>query len=137
MPEQDIFVDTGAWVALADRDDAHHNEAVSIFPSLLKSHRSLITSNLVVAESYIIILHNLGYKAAIHFLGNVKASPRIRKVCSTDAMEAAAEKVLEKYDDEDFSYTDAVSFTIMKMYELDKAFSFDNHFATAGFIKVP
>jgi predicted nucleic acid-binding protein len=68
LPET-IFVDTGAWVALADKDDAHHTEAASIYPSLLKTERSLVTSNLVIAEAYILILNELGHQAAILFLG--------------------------------------------------------------------
>jgi hypothetical protein len=137
ISNNDIFVDTGAWVALADKDDAHHSEAVSLFPDILNDHRSLITSNLVIAESYILILHNLGYKAAIQYLDGIKASPRIRRICSTEGIEAEAEGILKKYVDQDFSYTDAVSFAIMKIYKVYKAFGFDSHFSTAGFTKTP
>jgi len=56
----EIFVDTGAWVALADKDDADHQDAISIFPTLLKSSRALVTSNFVVAETYILLLNELG-----------------------------------------------------------------------------
>ena len=55
-----VFVDTGAWVALADKDDAHHKDAISVFPTLLKTSRALLTSNLVVAETYILLLNELG-----------------------------------------------------------------------------
>ena len=67
MFPEDIFVDTGAWVALADKDDAHHKEAVSVFPTLLKASRALVTSNLVVAEAYILLLNELGHPAALIF----------------------------------------------------------------------
>jgi len=39
--------------------------------------------------------------------------------------------------DQDFSYTDAVSFVIMKKQKIKKAFSFDKHFQTMGFIGLP
>ncbi len=137
MLHEHIFVDTGAWVALADEDDIHHKDAASIFPSLLKTHKGLITSNLVVAESYILMLKGLGHGAAINFLERINSSPRIARIYSTSDIESNAEEILRKYQDQDFSYTDAVSFAIMKMQRLKKSFSFDRHFQTMGFVRVP
>lgn len=137
MVLEDIFVDTSAWIALVDKDDLHHKEAASSYPSLLKNHRNLITSNFVIAETYIIILNELGHKLAIDFLEKLKASPRILKIYSNEDIEAEAEPILVKYSDQDFSYTDAVSFVIMKRQKIRKAFSFDKHFVIAGFVNIP
>src|SRR3990172_4376995 len=137
MFPEDIFVDTGAWVAFADKDDAHHKDAFSIFPTLLKSSRALVTSNLVVAEAYILLLNELGHPAALSFLERLKASPRIRKAYSDDDIEEEAEGILRKYSDQDFSYADAVSFVIMRRQKIKKAFCFDKHFSTANFIVIP
>jgi hypothetical protein len=134
---EDIFVDSSAWIALADKDDSHHKEAASSYPSIFKNHKNLVTSNLILAETYIILLKELRHKAAIEFLGRIKASPRILKMCSNENIETEAEGILAKYIDQDFSYTDAVSFVIMKRQKIRKAFCFDKHFATAGFINVP
>jgi len=137
MVLEDIFVDTSAWIALVDKDDSHHKEAASSYPSLLKNHRNLITSNFVIAETYIIILNELGHKLAIDFLEKLKASPRILKIYSNEDIEAEAEPILVKYSDQDFSYTDAVSFVIMKRQKIRKTFSFDKHFVIAGFVNIP
>ena len=137
MPAEDIFVDTSAWVALADRDDNHHKSAASVYPSLLKTYKKLITSNLIVAETYILILKELGHHAALIFLEKLKASPRILKIYSNEQMETEAGEILAKYSDQDFSYTDAVSFVIMKRQEIKKVFCFDKHFVTAGFASIP
>lgn len=137
MVLEDIFVDTSAWIALVDKDDSHHKEAASSYPSLLKNHRNLITSNFVIAETYIIILNELSHKLAIDFLEKLKASPRILKIYSNEDIEAEAEPILVKYSDQDFSYTEAVSFVIMKRQKIRKAFSFDKHFVIAGFVNIP
>lgn len=137
MVLEDIFVDTSAWIALVDKDDSHHKEAASSYPSLLKNHRNLITSNFVIAETYIIILNELGHKLAIDFLEKLKASPRILKIYSNEDIEAEAEPILVKYSDQDFSYTDAISFVIMKRQKIRKAFSFDKHIVIAGFVNIP
>ncbi len=134
---ESIFVDTGAWVALADKADTHHLKAASVYPKLLKGHQSLLTSNLVIAEAYIIILNELGHSAATDFLNKVKASPRISKIYSNEETEEEAQNILIKYQDQDFSYTDAVSFAIMHRRKLKKAFCFDRHFLAAGFISIP
>jgi uncharacterized protein len=136
LPES-LFVDTSAWVALADRDDTHHSDAAFIYPSLLKGYRNLVTSNLVIAEAYILILNELGHRAAINYLERLKTSPRIMRIFSTDEIEADAEKILKRYSDQDFSYTDAVSFVVMKRQKIRKAFSFDKHFVIAGFTNLP
>ena len=137
MYQECVFVDTSAWAALADEDDRQHKDAASIFPSLLRTSKGLITSNLVIAESYILILKNLGHKSAVDFLNNINGSPRILKMYSSSEIEMEAEELLKKYADQDFSYTDAVSFAIMKREKINKVFSFDKHFQTMGYLKVP
>ncbi len=134
---EDLFVDSSAWIALTDKDDLHHKEAASSYPSFLKNYKTLVTSDLVIAETYIILLKELGHKAAIEFLERIKASPRILKICSNESIETEAEGILEKYKDQDFSYADAVSFVIMKRQKIKKAFCFDQHFVVAGFTNVP
>jgi predicted nucleic acid-binding protein len=133
----DIFVDTSAWVALADKDDSHHRDAAASYPSIFKNHKSLVTSNLIIAETYILLLKELRHKAAIEFLERIKASPRILRIYSNEDVETEAEGILAKFADQDFSYTDAVSFVMMKRQRIRKAFCFDKHFVTAGFTNIP
>ena len=120
MLTESIFVDTGAWVALADSDDAYHHIAKGIYPALLKRYKTLFTTNLVIAETYILLLKALGYKGALEFLENINASPRIAKLYSTDDIENEALTILRKYHDHGLSYTDAVSFVVMKRHETKK-----------------
>jgi hypothetical protein len=131
-----VFVDTGAWVALADRSDAHHKEAVEAL-LIIQDRCRLLTTNLVIAETYILIRRNLGFEAGIRFLDSVQGSPRTTKLLSDESLEKAATDTLRKYNDQDFSYTDAVSFEVMKRHGIERAFSFDRHFHTAGFSLLP
>lgn len=52
-------------------------------------------------------------------------------------LEEAAEEILRKYQDQELSYTDAVSFATMERDRIAEAFSFDRHFKTAGFTLIP
>lgn len=137
MGKDTIFVDTGAWFALANKSDHYHSQAIEIYPELLAGYHRLTTTNLVIAESYILIRRTLGHRPAIVFLENLGASPRVKKIYSDSVLEKAAEDTLKKYQDQDFSYTDAVSFAVMKQYDIEQAFSFDVHFKTAGFSLIP
>ncbi len=137
MGRNTLFVDTGAWYALADRSDQHHNEAVEIYPKLLSGNLPLKTTNLIIAETYTLIRRGIGYQAAIAFLENITSSPRVVRIYSDSILEETAESILRQYQDQDFSYTDAVSFVVMKQYGITEAFSFDKHFVTAGFTLIP
>jgi predicted nucleic acid-binding protein len=79
----------------------------------------------------------LSHQAAIHFVDNIEASPRVIKIYSDSTQEEQAIDILRQYQDQDFSYTDAVSFAVMKQYGTVEAFAFDQHFITAGFTLIP
>lgn len=132
-----LFVDTGAWIALVDADDQYHERAAQAYPGLLQKYQRLVTTNLVIAEAYIAIRRALTHQAAMAFLDRLSQSPRIEKVYSDPALEATAYELLRQYDDQDFSYVDAVSFALMRQRGITEAFAFDRHFVTAGFVLVP
>ncbi|MCX7840568.1 MAG: type II toxin-antitoxin system VapC family toxin [Anaerolineae bacterium] len=132
-----IFVDTSAWIAVANQGDNNHTAALYIYPRLLANYQRLVTTNLVIAEVYITLRYELGHRAALTFLENVRTSPRIERVFSTPTLEQEAETILRRYDDQDFSYTDAVSFALMKARGIKEAFTFDKHFSVMGFRRMP
>jgi len=60
-----IFVDTGAWLALTDDEDSYHAAALSTHTQLERQRSIWVTTNLVLAESYVLILRRGGYPAAM------------------------------------------------------------------------
>lgn len=136
MPRR-VFVDTGAWLALADSNDGLHEAAVAAYPLILQKDTRLVTTNLVIGETYNLIRRRLGHSPAIRFLQSLRVSPRLDKYYSTAEWEKAAEHLLQRYADQDFSFVDAVSFAMMQSEEISQAFAFDKHFLTAGFLLLP
>jgi predicted nucleic acid-binding protein len=133
----EVFIDAGAWIALNDRGDKFHSAAVGYYQRMLQERRLLVTTNLVIAEAYINIRRAGGHQPAMRFLDSVRQSGRLTKVYSDAALEAEAEKLLRRYADQDFSLTDAVSFSVMQQRGITEAFGFDRHFATVGFMVLP
>jgi predicted nucleic acid-binding protein len=67
----------------------------------------------------------------------VRSSSRLERVYSSPDLELEAEGVLGQYADQDFSFVDAVSFALMQERGITRAFAFDRHFMTAGFLLLP
>ena len=132
---KEIFVDTSAWIALVDPSDLHHKPAVAVYPDLLR-RAFLLTTNLVVAETHIALRRKIGCQVALAFLEKVRQSKRIRVVYPSSEMDETAVQVLRKYDDQDLSYTDAVSFAVIQTRSIQEAFTYDRHFAILRLILV-
>src|SRR6266571_138082 len=72
-----LFVDSGAWIALASARDQHHAEADSLFRIAATLRLPLLTTNLVVAEVHRFLLHRAGTAVAARALDRLESSPRL------------------------------------------------------------
>lgn len=132
-----VFVDTGAWFALQVADDAHHVQAQEALTALLHQGTSLVTSNLVIGETYTLLRLTRGYREARAFLDIIARSSRLERLRITEEIETRAYEVLERYADHAFSFVDATSFALMRASRMRYAFAFDSHFRIAGFPRIP
>lgn len=129
-----IFVDTGAWYALVDNDDADHKRAVSFLAS---NTVPLITTNAIFSETVTLIRYRVGHEAARVFGQKLKESSFVRLVAVTPNDEERAWEIFTKYRDQDFSFADCTSFAVMQRMKLTAAFAFDRHFKVMKFTVVP
>ena len=132
-----VFVDTGAWFAIQATDDAQHALARSTLPEVLQASQSLVTSNLIVGETYTLLRLSKGYRGAKQFLDTLAQSTKLEPVFLTESLARHAYEILHRYADHPFSFVDAISFALMRQQRIRHAFAFDAHFATAGFLRVP
>lgn len=133
----EVFVDTSAWVAVSDLRDKYHPAARAEYSRLIADRYIFMTTNLVIAETHIIIRRTGGHAQAMRFLYSLSGSARVQKVWSDAGLESTAEEILEKYTDQDFSLVDAVSFAVMREREITNVLTFDGHFGTMGFQLLP
>ena len=129
----EVFVDAGIWYGAANRALAEHGLSLAVLGEVAAEGRGFVTTNLVVAEVHASLLRRVHRRAALDFLQGVRALPRA-VISSTPDLEArAVHDWIERYDDQDFSLADAVSFTVMTERGIEEALTFDRHFAAAGF----
>ena len=126
-----IFVDTGAFLARHLVRDQHHDESVRAWRRVGKER--LFTSSLVLAETFALIARWAGGAFAADRARSILQSERIEILRPGLADETAAVPLLEKYADQKVSFTDCVSFAMMRRQGIERAFSFDRHFVAAGF----
>ena len=132
-----VFVDTRAWFALQKTDDEDHRAAAATLPGLLEACKSVVTSNLVVGETYTLLRATRGYPEARRFLDGLAQSARLERRFITEGLERQAYQILHRYADHPFSFVDATSFALMRAERIRYALAFDTHFATAGFVRIP
>lgn len=123
-----VFVDTSAWYAMSARDDADHSSAVGRFRHLAALRRLPVTTNHVIGESYTLLRKRLGFRPASELIRRMRGTAFVQRVFVPEAWEEEAERLLEQYDDQPFSYVDATSFVTMRRLGIQEALAFDRDF---------
>jgi uncharacterized protein len=93
-------------------------------------------SNVLLIESHALILSVLGRDRASQFLRDMEESNTV-VIRARAADEERAKQILFQYTDKDFSFADAISFTVMERLGIRLAFTFDRDFAQYGLTALP
>ena len=130
-----IFVDTSAWYALLDKNDANHYAAVKFYDSLV---HPLVTSNYIADEVITLARIRLGYKVAVEIGQKLWAESIANLIRVMPEDEKKAWEIFVKYRDKTFSFTDCSSFALMERIGITEVFAFDEHFTQYGsFVALP
>ena len=128
-----VFVDTGAWIALALSRDPLHARAAAAWAELLSVGAKLQTSVPVVIETFTFLDRNTTREVALTWKESLSTVGKLRLLPSTRRDLEHAWKYFERPDLHKLSAVDAVSFVLMTDRRIRMAFTFDGHFAEAGF----
>jgi predicted nucleic acid-binding protein len=127
------LVDTGALVALAWPGDQYHADATRITRGHRAAGGRLVSTVLVLAEFYTHVLCAKDPGIARGLLSRLLADPAYEWLDVPLSLVVGARSWLDRFRDQGFSLVDAVSFEVMRRHNITHAFSFDRHFAVAGF----
>lgn len=129
-----VYIDTSAFLAVLDADDARHAQAKSSWLSLLESQETLVCSNYVLVETYALVQHRLGMTAVRAFAESVY--PILTIIWLNSDEHSQAQSALLTANRKELSLVDCASFTTMRQLGITKAFAYDKHFAEQGFTPV-
>lgn len=128
-----VFVDTGAFLARYLQRDGRHEEAVRGWQTLRKEGYEVVTSNFVVDETLTLLGRRASYSFAAERARRIYDSEGLTLLRPEEVDERTALDWFAKFADQKVSFTDCVSFALMRRYRVRKVFTFDLHFALAGF----
>lgn len=129
-----VFLDSGIFIALFDRTDAHHEAAVALFstPAL-----RWCTSTAVVGETYGWFLHRLGEPAARMFRVALADFTGLRLLGVDEAMHRATLATLDRHRGHKLSYVDAASLVLLGRERIRTVWGTDHHLAIEGAVVLP
>ena len=132
MDGEQVFADTSGFLALMDKDDAHHCAAVCEWKSFAESQTVLWTSDYVRLESCSLIQRRLGAAALVEFHDRILPVATIAIVGEDGFESAFAHWRISQL--RHLSIVDLTSFDCMHREKIVRAFAFDRHFQEQGFI---
>lgn len=124
----DVYVDTSAFIAFADRSDTWHETFLRLFAN----PPALITSSLVVAEGHGWFLRRYDRGRALQFLAMIDAMSPLEIASVGKIEQGAASQLLRRFRDQDLTLTDAVGLHLMAVRKLRACWSTDFHLGLTG-----
>jgi len=127
-----VLWDSSAILALLDADDADHERAVAIARRIASEKRPTFITNYIEVEAHALLLRKLGRTLAREWL-LTGGLPVIRALPGEETL---AREIVARHSDKDWSLCDAISFAVLDLRGIRRAFTFDRHFLQYSRIEV-
>ena len=133
MAAEPLFIDSGGFYALVSPESESHQLAVEIMQEAARQKRRAITTDYIIDETATLLRARGLSKLLVEFFRLTEESQALSIEWTDPDHFSAARKFMLKHLDQEFSFTDCVSFIVMKELRLTDALATDNHFRIAGF----
>lgn len=127
-----VLWDSSAILALLDADDADHDVAVAIAVRIASERRPSFITNYIEVEAHALLLRRLGRALAREWL--LTAGLPVLRALPEE--EARGREIIARHSDKDWSLYDAISFAVLDVRGIRRAFTFDRYFLQYGRIEV-
>ncbi len=126
-----LFIDTGAFLAKEIVADQHHLRATDFWTNL-KSGAQLYSSQHILDETATLLARRTTYAWGSDWGHDVLAAGiQWLTADENDLLNAFVQ--MRKFADQAVSFTDCLSFVLMRKERIRDVFGFDRHFEAAGF----
>ena len=129
-----LFVDTSVWFVFANRGDGRHPATLEFVGSF---EGRLVTSNFVFDETITLCRQRLGHAISLEFGNALLSGDIVDLIRALPEDEVAAWDLFSDRPDQSYSFTDCVSFVMMRRLGIQTAATFDEDFRREGFEVVP
>ena len=127
------FVDTSFLIAAFRSRETHHLAATSLWHT---TSGPLVTTVGVLGETWTFMCRREHHNAAVTVVKALQNSPRLAVIETDSEIHRAAWAWLEKRDEHENSFVDAVSFEVMRRRRITEVLAFDDDFTRAGFTEL-
>ena len=130
-----IYVDTSAFLALVNRTDPYHEQAMQTWEQLIEDEQELMCNNYVLVESIALIQRRVGLDAVTILHNDIV--PFIKVDWLDEDLHNSIVKTALRTARRQLSFVDYSSFDTMRRHGINTAFAFDSHFPEQGFEVIP
>ncbi|MBI2231024.1 MAG: PIN domain-containing protein [Deltaproteobacteria bacterium] len=136
-----LFLDTSSLLSVFDRSDEHHSECSDFWKDLFQERTyEPVISDYILDELITRIRYDISHATALQVLNSVTrlvGRGRITFVWVNQTYFDQARRIFERYNDQEFSFTDCTSFAICQDAGIQEAFAHDSDFRTFGLNVIP
>ncbi len=134
MASEALFLDTGGFFSIFATDCPHHDKAIEFMQNAARARRPTVTTDYVIQETATLFVARRKPRLVPVFFESIEQSFSLDIHWMTPEDFSTAQSFMLKHNEQPFSFTDCVSFVLMRELGLAEALATDTHFLTAGFI---
>lgn len=132
-----VFLDTRYLLALEFANDQNHRASIRHWQRVAANLPRLVTTSYVFDEA-VTFFNSRGHHGKAIQVGNTLLhSPSVNLIQVDANLFYDGWEYFQQHQDKRYSLTDCISFILMRKLGADLAFTFDRHFAQAGFTIAP
>lgn len=133
MTRERVFLDTSALYAYINAKDPDHKK-IKKFLNGFKGE--VVITNYIFDEIVTLVLARLGHDKAVLVGDILNKSPQVERMWVTQSDEKNAWAIFVSRKDKGYSFTDCISFVVMKRLKISKCLALDSHFKQEGFEEI-
>ena len=128
-----VFVDTTALIAMGDKGDQFHHQALRVRVELKQSQIDFITTNAVILELASYFSQSHQRSTAIKLIETINQSKKWKRILVDHALMNRGFVRYKQRSDKNWSLVDCIGMIIAEDQEITEIFTTDHHFEQAGF----
>ena len=129
-----VFVDTVAWIAWNNPQDALHSRTRHVMGNLRKQNTQFVTTEFILLEVADALATQKLRSQTVVFLNKLRQQPDLQIISAGSGLLTAGWTLYQQRLDKEWGLTDCTSFVVMTRARITQAVTSDRHFQQAGFV---